>query len=482
MDDKKGKLSAIFPEACMIKGKLICPTRLVPVLAAAAMTKVVYCVTHNCSFSAMVRVIGATDVSFKSVNITGSTGTGAAVWGSTGVTFDDCNINNHQEGLLVGSTVHPAIDSLNVSLIGSDVGFTGMSSTRFTGGNRTLLSSSGFLVENNRLHDFGRCIYTNKVGVSANGVGITVRKNEFRSSYHAALEFSGNDHLFELNVFHHVTSIGYDSGTIYGGRDLASRGTVVRFNLFHSLDNPAPCNAFTSCIRNAIYIDDLEGGVAIVGNIFYRVRTAIFSNQGGDFRIHNNLFLDVQAAVRQDGSAQPTGAKAAMLYAELDKVPFRGSLWQAHYPALRRFKDWIVPSEPPAGSLDGPLNNTYSTNIVVRFAKPFYWGECECCGQGYFRGDQPHRRWMPGFCRTPIGGSCGNAPNDPQLKVFSLAGPWANDSAHFDIQPSNAWMPDPGFVSAQPGIDLNFALKPSSRAFKLGWETIPEGDIGPSVV
>ena len=480
MDEQTGRLSAVFPEACMADGKLICSTRLVP---ATAMTKVVYCVAHNCSFSAMVRVIGATDVSFQSVNFTASTGTGVAVWGSTGVTFDGCNINNHQEGLLVGATVHPAIDSWNVSLVGSDVGYTGMSSTRLTGGNRTLLSSSGFLIEDNRLHDFGRCIYTNKVGVSANGVGVTVRKNEFRSSYHAALEFSGNDHLFELNVFHHVTSIGFDSGTIYGGRDLASRGTVIRNNLFHDLDNPSPCNAFTSCIRNAIYLDDLEGGVTIVGNIFYRVRTAIFSNQGGDFVIRNNLFLDVQVAVRQDGSEQPTGSKAAALYSELDQVPFRGSLWQAHYPELQRFKDWTVPSDPPAGCLNGPLNNLYSTNIVVQFAKPFYWGECECCGQGYFRGDRPHRRWVPGFCRTPIGptGICGAAPNDPHLKIFSLAGPWANDSAHFDIRPSNALMPDPGFVSMQPGIDLNFTLKPSSPAFKLGWKAIPEGDIGPSV-
>lgn len=39
---------------------------------------------------------------------------------------------------------------------------------------------------------------TDKPGVSMNGVGTVVRKNEFYSSYHAALLFSGNDHVIEL--------------------------------------------------------------------------------------------------------------------------------------------------------------------------------------------------------------------------------------------------------------------------------------------
>lgn len=57
-------------------------------------------------------------------------------------------------------------------------------------------------------------------------MGTTVRKNLFRSSYHVAILYSGNDHLIELNEFHHVVSITFDSGAIYAGRDLTSRGTV----------------------------------------------------------------------------------------------------------------------------------------------------------------------------------------------------------------------------------------------------------------
>jgi hypothetical protein len=40
-------------------------------------------------------------------------------------------------------------------------------------------------------------------------------------------------------------------------------------------------------------------------------------------------------------------------------------------------------------------------------------------------------------------------------------------------------MAEPGFVSVDPTNDMNFALKPSSPMFELGWKAIPQQDIGP---
>ena len=39
-----------------------------------------------------------------------------------------------------------------------------------------------------------------------------------------AILFGGNDHLIELNDIHHVTTVTFDAGAIYAGRDLSSRG------------------------------------------------------------------------------------------------------------------------------------------------------------------------------------------------------------------------------------------------------------------
>ena len=131
----------------------------------------------------------------------------------------------------------------------------------------------------------------------------------------------------------------------------------------------------------------------------------------------------------------------------------------------------------------GPLNNTLAVNIVVNFSSPFYWGECECCPNSYHHGDREHRRWMPGFCDRSSpnnpGGVCSQAPN--AAGMFALAEPWTNSSAHFDVRPTNAIMARPGFVSSDLEKDLNFELSPSSPAYKLGWKTIPERDIGPDL-
>ena len=71
-----------------------------------------------------------------------------------------------------------------------------------------------------------------------------------------------------------------DSGAIYGGRDLSSRGVKMLNNYFHHINHLSLCNAETSCIRAAIYVDDFQGGVTVSGNIFYKVFTSFFSNQG----------------------------------------------------------------------------------------------------------------------------------------------------------------------------------------------------------
>ena len=42
-----------------------------------------------------------------------------------------------------------------MSLLRSELGFTRCASSRWTGGDRSTLTSSGFLVESNRFHDFG---------------------------------------------------------------------------------------------------------------------------------------------------------------------------------------------------------------------------------------------------------------------------------------------------------------------------------------
>jgi hypothetical protein len=114
------------------------------------------------------------------------------VLGSTNVTLSTVNINNVVNGLVVmGACTQRAAGgcgtqrgSWNVAFSHSEIGYTGLESSSWVGGNRTTLTQSGFTCENNEFHDFGRWTMMYNPGVSASGVGTVVRKNEFYSSYH----------------------------------------------------------------------------------------------------------------------------------------------------------------------------------------------------------------------------------------------------------------------------------------------------------
>ncbi len=63
--------------------------------------------------------------------------------------------------------------------------------------------------------------------------------------------------------------------------------------------------------------------------------------------------------------------------------------------------------------------------------------------------------------------------------MISLAFPWTTNATMFDIRPGNVKMANPGFAAQDPGGELNFTLRPDSPLFKLGWQAIPEHEIGP---
>jgi hypothetical protein len=71
---------------------------------------------------------------------------------------------------------------------------------------------------------------------------------------------------------------------------------------------------------------------------------------------------------------------------------------------------------------------------------------------------------------------------------FSLPTPWfdpentTRTKANFDVGDNNLEFDTAGaagFVSTDPGSTLNFALRPGSPMYKLGWKTIPQDEIGP---
>ena len=473
-----GMLSAVLPAECVgPDGGVVCETRLLPDIKklhfqACLIVGHAYLTALNCSMAGMIQVIDAGNITLQGLNLTGSFGSGVTVFGSTNVTIESCAVNNHNEGVVVGTLANTNKTSSNVSLLRSEIGFTRGASSRWTGGNRSALTPSGFLIEQNRFHDFGLYKYVISPGVVAGGVGTVIRKNEFRSALHMAILFGGNDHVIELNDVHHVTTVTYDAGAIYAGRDLSSRGTVIRWNRLHHLDAKAPCDSHTSCAKMAIYMDDWEGGNTVVGNIFYKVQTGFMSNCGGDFNFSNNLFVEAELAIRQIGEDLATAwwaaSTAEFLYMLLHLVPFEGAVWVSRYPELAaRFSAWTNATQPPLGTT-APLGNTFATNAVVDTATPQAWA-CQTCP---VKANTTQPCWVPGIYPD-------NWRPNASDGMFSLAFPWTTNATMFDIRPGNVKMANPGFAAPDPGGELNFTLRPDSPLFKLGWQAIPEHEIGP---
>lgn len=235
---------------------------------------------------------------------------------------------------------------------------------------------------------------------------------------------------------------------------------VIRHNLFHHLETdapaPSPCNAATSCIRQAIYIDDYESDVNITGNIFFAMENGFFSNKGSAFNFANNLFYEVGLPIRQSGAATfrpgpPDGVDG--IFQALHAVPFTGPLWSARYPMLAsRYGKWTVASQPPPDSAT-PLGNTMHLNAVVNSTGPTPW--------------ETQHGWTVNV-----------------RHVFSLESKYYDPSginrARFDVDSTNVMIADPHFASSDPGGLLNFTLRLDSPLYKLGWQTIPADDIGPT--
>jgi hypothetical protein len=209
IDAKAMTLSAIVPGNCVdANHRMICQTRAVVVVPAQASA------TKNTQpgQTSLLSIRNAKDIQMTNMTVMGSSRkVGVDITQSSNIHMKQCTFNNLVKAIDVDA-------SYNISLRRSRVGFTMETAVSLNdggdpsdGSNRIVLTSNYYLIENNVFHNFGRWGYTYQPGVeiASDAVGVVVRRNLFHSCYHAALLFGGNDHVFELNEFRNVVTMGY---------------------------------------------------------------------------------------------------------------------------------------------------------------------------------------------------------------------------------------------------------------------------------
>ena len=202
------------------------------------------------------------------------------------------------------------------------------------GGDRRTLTAAGHLAENNHIHHYGQWKRTYTPAVHVGGVGNRVRHNLFHDGPHNAVQLDGNEHLIELNEFHHVCLETDDVGAFYMGRDWTQRGNVVRYNYFHHLGHEGKGVGVM-----AIYLDDWSSGTTILGNLCVRAGRAILIGGGRDNLVENNVFVDCTPAIHVDSrglgwAKNYFDGRTTTLIDRLKAMDYRQPPYSERYPEL----------------------------------------------------------------------------------------------------------------------------------------------------
>jgi len=272
-------------------------------------------------------LITATNVSHVTIRgmiLEAARGTAVTIKGGDHVRVEACTLRN------LGSWAVRVSGGRQHTVVGCDIYATGGGGIGLSGGDRKTLTPAGHVALNNHIHDYSRWkrMYQPAIGVS--GVGNRVLHNLIHDAPHEAIQFSGNEHLFEWNEIHHVCFESNDAGAIYSGRDWTMRGTVIRHNYLHHINGLGG----RGCV--GIYLDDMFCGTRIERNVFYRVTRAAFIGGGRDNVIDNNIFVDCKPALHIDARAMGwAGYHVDTTMTErLKAMPYTNPLWSKKYPEL----------------------------------------------------------------------------------------------------------------------------------------------------
>ncbi len=227
----------------------------------------------------LIHIQGASHVRVLGITMESCRATPIRIEGGTGNLIGGCTIRN------CGGGVHIA-GGTNNGVTGCDIFDVGGSHITLEGGtaNAQEITPAGNFATNNHLT---QTVHDGERGVRIRGVGNVFRHNLIHDLLGQAIVYNGNDHRIELNEIYNVGIEEGDGGASYCGAQMWSYGNVLRHNFYHHL----------MCIpqahpRGGLYLDDLDAGDTVEGNVFYKAaHRAVLANGGAANVVDNNLFV-----------------------------------------------------------------------------------------------------------------------------------------------------------------------------------------------
>ncbi|MGE5532008.1 MAG: right-handed parallel beta-helix repeat-containing protein, partial [Bacteroidota bacterium] len=304
----------------------------------------------------LVKMTDVSNVTLRDLTLEVSRGEGVQIMGGADNLIAGCTLRNLPRlAVRVEGGLRHGVQSCDMYNLGAG----GIS---LNGGDRRTLTPAGHYADNNHIHHFAQLVFAYQNAIRLAGVGNRMTHNLVHDTIHEALSYSGNDHLVEFNEVYNVCLEADDSGVIHQGRDWTWRGNIIRHNFFHDI---VAGNAVSNM---GVYLDDMESGVEVSGNVLYRIPRAILVGGGRDNKVTGNLIIDCPIPVSIDNRAMNWASYhvGTTMKGLLDKVPYTEEPWRSRYPRL----PGIWEDEPGT-----PKGNGFTDNLMVRCGKPSFAAE-----------------------------------------------------------------------------------------------------------
>jgi hypothetical protein len=371
----------------------------------------------------LVKITGASHIRIQGLTLEAARGNAVEIRGGASNSIAGCLVRN------IGNYGVRIEGGAGHQVLSCDILDTGDGGVSLQGGDRQTLAAAGHVVENCEFARQGRWSKCYVPAILIGGVGMRASHNLIHDHPHCAILFTGNDHLIERNEIHHVALETGDVGAIYTGRDYTYRGNRIWFNFIHHTGGVGMGSM-------GVYMDDCVSGTEIFGNVFYKVQRAAFLGGGRDHQVVNNVFVECDHAVELDGrglDGSPVWHDMVdkTMRKHLEEVPL--DLYRARYPAMKTLDShYGAPGKPPiqGATFKGvpPEGNLVARNV--------------CMG-----------KWLKvGWHAT--------------ADMLTLENNLTNAVSEFVTAPG------------EPARATDFAVKPGSAAWKLGFQKIPLAEIG----
>ncbi len=243
-----------------------------------------------------------------------------------------------------------AENTTNLLLAALDISDLKGGAVNISGGEQVSLTASDNEIRNCKIYDGTKLFYTGygdvaTYAIGIDGVGTIAANNEIYNFNGTAISFSGNDHLISCNRIGNCAhnDVLWDVGTIYSGRSVVGRGSVVSGNYIYKdaaagHEDYANYSEKDAVVHNssdnvAIYLDDLQSGITVENNIIYNYSLGAMLGGGSNNVYSNNYHIECKRGIDADNRGESYGNDHILpdgeVYEEL-KTLIADEAWEAN--------------------------------------------------------------------------------------------------------------------------------------------------------